>query len=140
MFEKDGFIYHPNACRKTTGDKMNERCIPGIIPVEWREYRYIADDGSGHFVRKGLFEKLVSQITLPIPAAGGVITENCSLWLPTGELFHALSYKGDIEGWRRQIELGANTLGLLTAKIDSDRIWLSDRRHYELATCQIKFY
>lgn len=61
--KKNGFIYHPNARRKTTGDKMNERCIPGIIPVEWREYRYIADNGSGHFVRKGLFEKLVSQIT-----------------------------------------------------------------------------
>lgn len=102
---------------------MNEeREIPGLHPVEWREYRYIADDGNNFFVslnrrskKLSLFDKVTSVVE--IAQSGGVISENCKIWLPTKELFHGLSYKGDIQGWRQQIEQGAEHLGLLIGKL-----------------------
>ncbi|MDA3616283.1 hypothetical protein [Polluticaenibacter yanchengensis] len=51
-----------------------------------------------------LFNKVITQFEEPIAQSGGVISENCKLWLPTNELFHGLSYKGDIEGWREGIK------------------------------------
>ncbi|MFH6986330.1 hypothetical protein ACHRVW_01155 [Flavobacterium collinsii] len=113
--------------------------IPGINPVQWREFRYIADDGTHKFLENG-FRKLTNQVNPPIAKIGGVITENCKLWLPSGELFHALSYKGDIEGWRSQIEQGAKQLNLLTGKIVNQEIVLSDSRQYSLSLCRFEFY
>ena len=75
-----------------------------------------------------------------IAQSGGVISENCKLWLPTGELFHGLSYKGDIEGWREQIKQGAEQLGLLIGKIYKNKIELLDGRSYALSDCKIEFY
>ena len=119
-----------------------ERIIPGLPPLaKGREYRYVADDGSDYFARKNrqskkqyLFEKLTWRIVPPIPQNGGAMTEKCKLWLPTNELFHALSYRGDIEGWRKQIEQGAEQLGLLTGKIVGENIELSDGRIYALSS------
>lgn len=119
---------------------VDEREIPGSIPVGWREYRYISDDGHDNFLGDGLFNKLTSQIEPPVPTSGGAITENCKLWLPSGELLHALSYKGDVDGWRKQIELGAKKLGLFTGKIIGDSIFLSDERCYQLLDCRVEFY
>ncbi len=124
-----------------------KREIPGLHPVEWREFRYVLDDGNDYFMGKSrqsrkqsLFDKIAGQIQPPIPQNGGVITENCKLWLPTEELFHGLSYKGDIEGWKRQIEEGAKQLGLLSAKIEDNKIQLSDNRSYNLSDCRVEFY
>lgn len=117
-----------------------KREIPGITPVQWREYRYVSDDGTYKFSKKGLFHKLTNQIDPPIAKDGGAITENCKLWLPSGELFHALSYKGDIDGWRSQIELGANQLNLIVGKIIKEKIILSDGRQFNLSECKVEFY
>jgi hypothetical protein len=125
-----------------------ERVISGLPPLaEGREYRYVADDGNDYFAKKNrqskkqcLFEKVIWHIVPPIPQNGGAMTENCKLWIPTNELFHALSYRGDIEGWRKQIELGAEQLGLLTGKIVGDNIELSDGRVYALFECKVEFY
>lgn len=80
---------------------VDEREIPGIKPVEWRECRYVSDDGNDNFLRNGLFALIMDNIEPPFPESGGVIIENCKIWLPSGELLHALSYKGDIVGWRK---------------------------------------
>ncbi|EDS4738672.1 hypothetical protein B0C58_004729 [Salmonella enterica subsp. enterica serovar Oranienburg] len=118
----------------------NEREIPGATPVKWREYRYVLDDGRDSFIGNGLFNKLTGQIAPLIPTSGGAITENCKLLLPSGECLQALSYKGDIEGWRKQIEKGAKELGLFTGKIMGDEIILSDNRRYKLSACKVEFY
>lgn len=125
----------------------NKRKIPGMTPFEWKEFRYVSDDGNDGFLskndllqEKGLFERLTEQIDPPIPKEGGAFTENCRLWLPSGELLHALSYHGDREGWRKQIEQGAKQLGLLTGKIVKDEIILSDSRTYLLVQCTVEFY
>ncbi|MBC9931203.1 hypothetical protein [Chitinophaga qingshengii] len=117
------------------------RNIPGTVAVEGREHLYILDDGNDCFKKHGkqsLFGKVTSQCS--IAQHGGVISENCKLWLPTEELFHGLSYKGDIKGWRTQIQQGAALLGLLTGRIEADNIILSDGRTYPLSACKTVFY
>jgi hypothetical protein len=48
--------------------------------------------------------------------------------LPNGDIFEAVSYKGDIEGWRQQLEQGAKALNeeLARIDIDTDSIVLND--------------
>ncbi|KFX02454.1 hypothetical protein KP22_18345 [Pectobacterium betavasculorum] len=116
------------------------REIPGLTPVAWREYRYISDDGRDKFVGNGLFDKVTGKVEPLIPKSGGAMVENCKLWLPSGELFHALSYKGDIEGWRKQIEQGAIQMGLFIGEIVGDKIVLSDGRSYEISACTFEMY
>jgi len=126
-------------------DNSNEH-IPGVIKVEGREFLYIADDGEDFFRKKkgskvkkeSLFSKLTSLFFMA--KEGGALTENCKIWLPTNELFHGLSYKGDIEGWRKGITLGATHLGLLTAKIAEGNIEISDGRVYPLSDCKVELY
>ena len=83
---------------------------------------------------------LSSPSTIFMAKEGGALTENCKIWLPTNELFHGLSYKGDIEGWRKGITLGATHLGLLTAKIAEGNIEVSDGRVYALSDCKVELY
>lgn len=126
-------------------DNSNEH-IPGVIKVEGREFLYITDDGEDFFRKKkgskvkkeSLFSKLTSLFFMA--KEGGALTENCKIWLPTNELFHGLSYKGDIEGWRKGITLGATHLGLLTAKIAEGNIEVSDGRSYALSDCKVELY
>ena len=133
-----------NVVREISGKKyiVTDRELPGTIPNEIREYRYIADDGNDYFIgkkrskKKSLFDKVTTQFEIAL--SGTVITENCKLWLPTNELFHAVSYWKDIEGWRKQVEQGAKHLGLLTGKIVENKIVLSDGRAYDLQECQIE--
>ncbi|HEM7175227.1 hypothetical protein [Providencia stuartii] len=113
---------------------------PGAVPVEWREYRYVSDDESNNFVGNGLFNKIINKITPIIPTSGGAISENCKLWTPDGKLFHALSYKGDLNGWRKQIEKGAANLGLITGKIIDNKLILTTGENYNIEDCKIEFY
>ena len=110
------------------------RHIPGTIKVEGREFLYILDNGEDFFVgkKRSKRESLFSKITC--------LSENCKIWLPTGELFHGVSYKGDIEGWREGIIQAAIHLGLLTAKIVKENIEISDGRKYALSECKVEFY
>ncbi|QWX84245.1 hypothetical protein H0I23_00920 [Cellulophaga sp. HaHaR_3_176] len=117
-----------------------ERIIPGTINIEDSKVLYISDSGNDDF-NDSLFNKVTSQFDeQPIAQSGGVVNENCKLWLPTNELFNCLSYKGDVEGWRKEITGGAKILGLITGKIVCDKIELSDNRTYLLSDCKIEFY
>lgn len=123
----------------------DNRNIPGAIKVAGREFLYISDDGNDFFTqtssglgKQSLFDLVTS--LFEIAQSGGVISENCKLWLPTNELFHGLSYKGDLEGWRKQIEMGAEKLGLLTCRITDENVELSDGRIYSLIECEFELY
>ena len=54
--------------------------------------------------------------------------------------FNGTVLKGDIEGWRKGITLGATHLGLLTAKIAEGNIEVSDGRVYALSDCKVELY
>ncbi len=115
------------------------REIPGTIAVEGREFRYISDDGLDKFEEE-LFDRILNQLDVPIAQNGGVISENCKLWLPTGDLYHGLSYKGDINGWRKEIEQGAAIIGLHIGMIVNGSIKLLNGREFKLSDCKVEFY
>lgn len=120
------------------GPVEKKRSVPGAVDVPGREFRYIADDGVGDFPR--LFQRITTHQSGRPAKSGGAISENCKLWLPDGSLFHALSYKGDVDGWRQVIEDGARALNLRLARIVSDMIVVSDGQAASLADCRIEFY
>ena len=70
---------------------------------------------------------------------GGALIEGCALTLPSGRRFQALSYRGDIEGWRRQVELGAEALGVSLGQLMDGALVLEDGTSYPLADCQVEF-
>jgi hypothetical protein len=102
-----------------------------------REFSYVYDDRKQPF--SAFFKRLVRHVDPPIPKDGGVVNDGCELTLPTGEVFQAISYRGDIDGWRQQIELGAKALGVQLARIVDDSIVLDDRRSFKLSDCKVKF-
>ncbi|MBU2714240.1 hypothetical protein [Zooshikella harenae] len=117
-----------------------ERKIPGTVVKTEREFRYISCDSNSTWKSlSALFKKVVREIDPPIATSGGVINEGCKISVPSGGCYFAVSYKGDIEGWRQQIEQGAKSLGLSVAKILQDKILLHDGSEYLLSECNIEF-
>lgn len=116
-----------------------ERRVPGTYLVEGREYRYASNK------RQVKFDKLFHELFNVPPVIcgnGGALIEGCKITLPNGDLFEAVSYKGDIEGWRQQLEQGAKALNEELARIDIDTnsIVLDDMRSFRLTDCIIEFY
>ncbi len=119
------------------GPLSRTRHIAGSEADAEREVRYVVEPMNEEFPT--LFNKLVRHVSPPIAKQGGVVIEGCKLTLPTGEQFQAVSYRGDIEGWRRQIEQGAAAMHLLTGRIAEETLVLTDGRSYRLADCEISF-
>lgn len=114
-----------------------ERTIPGAQLVEGREFRYISAGNKEEF---GIFfKKLIRHISPPVPTNGGAMIEGCTITLPNNEVFQAISYKGDIEGWRLQVEQGAEALNAKVAKIDGDSIVSANGQSFPLTECKIDF-
>jgi len=120
------------------GEIDTERKVPGVCETIGREFRYVSYDDSGDI--SVLFRKIVREIDPPIATNGGVINERCVVELPTGERYFALSYRGDLEGWRKQIESGAAALDLLVACVRQDRLILADGTEVLLSDCKLRFY
>ena len=114
-----------------------KRSIPGTQTVEGREYCYIeysGDDFDSEFLR-------LVQANQPTESTnGGAITGGCELTLPDGRKFHAMSYKGDLLGWCKQVEIGAKMLGRLTARISDEDLYVVDSSKVPLASCNVRFY
>lgn len=108
--------------------------LPGYQKVEGIEVSYIQTSQSDDF------NKVTTFIKPFLPKSGGVSEDGCYIITPQGERLYAVVYHSDIEGWREQIEQGAEQLGLLTGKISENKIELSDGRIYALSDCKIEFY
>jgi len=107
------------------------------VNVPGREFLYVSDDG-GDF--PSLFEKLTTYANPPVAKSGGAITENCRLRLPDGRTFHAVSFKGDLEGWRLDIERSAKAIGLEIGRIVDGHFIPSDGQPISLLDCAIYLY
>ena len=57
-----------------------ERNIPGTINIIGREFCYIEDDGKDKFEEE-LFDKVTSPYEFTNAKYGGIISENCKLWI-----------------------------------------------------------
>ena len=119
------------------GPIERNRIVPGKQPIEGREFCYIADEGQEDFGK--IFKKIIRYISPPIPQNGGAMIEGCKITLPNGEVFQAISYKGDIEGWRMQIEQGTRALNVNLARIDDESIVLDNIHSFLLIDCRIDF-
>ena len=108
--------------------------LPGYEKIEGIETLYIQISQSDDF------ERITTKVQPPLAKRGGVAEDGCNIFTPKEEKMCAIVYHSDIEGWRKQIELGAAQLGLLTGKIVGENIELSDGRTYSLSACEVEFY
>lgn len=116
------------------------RQIPGTIPLEeGREFRYIQGNQINRF-EKELFNQLFDSVTEPLAKHGGVISENCVITTPNKNIFYGISYRGDIDGWRKDFECGAHNLSLLFAWIENNNLIDSSGKEHPLSECDIDFY
>lgn len=119
------------------GPIARRRTIPGTQSSTDTEVRYVSVPGSEPF--EAFFKKLVRQVTPLIPKAGAALNEACVICPPDGTRLHAISYRGDIDGWRRQISEGAAALAASLARLEGDRLVMPNGRAYRLDECQVSF-
>lgn len=119
------------------GSIQINREVPGLQPTDGREIRYISDEGIESFGM--FFKKIIRFVSPPIPKDGGALIEGCKITLPGGEALQAISYKGDIAGWRLQIEQGAEAFGAKIAKIHDESIIIDAVTSIPLVSCKIEF-
>jgi hypothetical protein len=119
------------------GPLETKRQVPGLAPVEHREVRYVEERGEEPFEQ--FFRRLVRHVNPPVMKDGGALIEGCVLTLPTGRRFQALSYRGDIEGWRQQVAQGAAALGVSLGQLVDGALVLDDGTSCRLAECQVQF-
>lgn len=120
------------------GPVDSERRVPGTYETEGREYRYVSCGGDEDLA--ALFKRVVREIEPPLATHGGVINEGCKVTLPSGGCYFAVSYKGDIEGWRQQIEQGAFQLGLSIARPTEQSLVFKDGDEVLLSDCNFQFF
>lgn len=118
-------------------EQRGQREIPGLNPIEGVEFIYYEDDGRIK-VKKQLNALLDSAGSIKA-TSGGVVSDSCTIRLSDGHLFHALSYHGDVDGWREAVEAGAKARGLLLARIEGEQFVVSDGRSIPLSDCKIEF-
>ncbi|WP_080403364.1 hypothetical protein [Burkholderia ubonensis] len=118
-------------------ERRDARVIPGSVAVEGTEFVYFSDDGKNKFKKQ--FKNLTEYTNPPNAVSGGVNDRGCKIALPNGQLFHAIGYHGDLDGWRKDLEAGAAALNLLLARIEGDMFILSDGSSFSLNECKIEF-
>jgi hypothetical protein len=109
--------------------------IPGTVPVEGVEHVYFCD-GSAKGER---FHDLTSDSKHLHAQRGSMYKEGCRLTLPDGSIFHAVGYFADIAGWRQDIEEGAAAQKIALARIEADKLIISDGREFALSECTAEF-
>lgn len=123
---------------RALGEKIEplaEQHMPGLVVSSTVGVVYFQDDGQHGLYEQ--FDRLTERVAPSLAQHGGVATTRHTLTLPTGQIFHALRYRGDLEGWRRQIEEGARILGVTLGSICNGADFeLSDGRVFALADCK----
>lgn len=122
---------------EVVGKLEAERAIPGTRPGEDEKVRYVSFEPGD--LPSLIYQRVIREIVPPLMKDGGVMLEGCIVTTPDGTKFYPLVLNGDIDGWRRQIEQGANKMGLSTAKIVKDNFVLSDGRSYPISECTAEF-
>ena len=107
------------------------------MPGQEASVRYVSFDDPASIPK--LFDEVLNKIEPNLMKSGGAILEGTKLELPDGGHFFAIQFNDDLEGWRKQIELGAKELGRATAKVQGGDVIISDGRSYPLSSCKVVF-
>jgi len=83
------------------------------------------------------FRKLLASAGEFTASSGGIVSDSCRITLPNGQRFLALSFHGDLDGWRKAVEAGARNLGLSLARIEDDHLIISDGQSVPLSECKV---
>ncbi len=86
------------------------------------------------------FLKLTNATDPPNAKNGGVAEYGCSIEAPSGFVYHALTIRGDVGGWRKDIELGAAQLGLSLARIIDNKFVVCGDQEFQISNCAVKFF
>ncbi len=122
---------------KILGGKItpfSEEPLPGLEPSDTSEVVYFANFSDCDIAEQ--LKQLARRIEPPHLKHGSVGATMHTLALPDGRVFHAIRYRGDLDGWRRQIAEGAQSLGVALGKIENGLVFkLSDGTTFALAGC-----
>lgn len=118
-------------------ERLDNRIIPGLEQIDGQSVAYYQDDKRA--APNKLFRMLLEDLSERNANFGGSASAGCSIQTPDRQLFRAIYYHGDLEGWRLDIEAGARRLGLLLAWFDDGSFRLSDGRTYSLDECVVTF-
>ena len=115
--------------------------VPGTVLYDDRRFIYFSDNGKKCF--KKIFRSFF-KINVPpdLCAKDGasMLQRHCWLFLPDGQMFHAISYGGDFEGIERELKYYAQQLNLTLGWIKDGQFILDDGRTFALTDCRAQFY
>jgi hypothetical protein len=114
------------------------RPLPGTVDVEGREFIYIQVPTGGTFSRL-VPDILASCPAAPLPRAGGVLEEKARLVLPDKTSLLAISFKGDLTGWRNKIVGYCNERGRKWAVVRDQVLAVSDGTEVPVSACEVEF-
>ncbi len=109
--------------------------LPGVRPVEGREFRYLEWDSLDSF--RELFPRISEFGGPELPSHGGILNEDAVIVLPTGENFFGISFRGDLTGWDSKVSACAAANNVRIGRIADRQIMLSDGQQIPLERCHI---
>ncbi|WP_338550593.1 hypothetical protein [Roseovarius phycicola] len=88
-------------------------------------------------------KKVFRQLTAPrdyfFAKAGGAIEGNCRVTTPDGRVFFSLSFRGDLDGWKKTIETAAVDQNIVLAYVSENELIISDKTSLSLEECVFEF-
>lgn len=114
------------------------RTIPGTVDIEGVEYLYVQVVDNEGF-RLFVDEAMKSCEDVPLPQSGGVIEEKARIALEDDSSLLAVSYRGDISGWRRKLTAFCESTGRKWGVASNHRITLSDGTEIDLSSSEVTF-
>lgn len=111
---------------------------PGTQEVKGREFMYIESTANE------TFHQLANSVSttcpeLAMPKSGGAIEERVRINLKDGTSFMGISYKGDIEGWRKRFVGICAASARKYGSIRGGRLVLSDGSSPLLEELEVRF-
>ncbi|MEJ8563509.1 hypothetical protein QTO30_21230 [Yoonia sp. GPGPB17] len=88
---------------------------------------------------RALFQRILNFSDPPNAQSGGAHEGGCLIETTTSEIFCAVRFRGDLVGWRKDIEQGAAAVGSELARIENGNLVTFDGRSFSLTECTIEF-
>ena len=89
---------------------------------------------------RALFEKILNFAHPPNAKSGGAVEGRCIITTPKEDRFYAVIFRGDLAGWKKDIELGASSIGSELATIEDSRLVTREGCVFDLAECEVEFF
>ncbi len=115
------------------------RAIPGFGEhEEGREFIYVEASNAEDF-RQVMDGAFASRRDVPLPQSGAALEEKARINLADGTSLLAMSYRGDVEGWRRTIVSFCERNRKKWAFPGNEALVMSDGTEVSLQDCDVVF-